>query len=428
MELFSIFPNHAHIGEIFTPKEYAIKITDYLKQLIPPSKNVLIIDPAAGLGQFEVYLQEYKVIANEIEIDNYNYIKSHVNVDILNNIDSLEYNIPSNISAVISNPPYSGHINNKKAKREELWQNFVNKYFIESDISLGLFIIPNKWMTSKYFNVIKDYLYLVDILDSKKFLLKESKWSCKEGVSARIMSGVSIVILSKTKPDNFIMANENTSRIFSKNILKYILPVNRNLDIDTSCKYIDDFVSFVNKFGSCKQRFISQYWYEDHTKKSSCNSIIPVENTGIIPVENIFQSRRKSMLKKNIDTSKFHKNTWYDDWKCILSTSNECWNGYIFNFPVFILEPGHIFTSNYFGFWGTQSECEIMKQFFESQEFNVLLSMIKQTQNFNSNYFWCIPLVTTKEQLEYIQSEMKKYSNFIAAFEHEVRRPYIKRI
>ena len=112
----------------------------------------------------------------------------------------------------------------------------------------------------------------------------------------------------------------------------------------------------------------------------------------------------------------------------ILSTSNECWNGYIFNFPVFILEPGHIFTSNYFGFWGTQSECEIMKEFFESQEFNVLLSMIKQTQNFNSNYFWCIPLVTTKEQLEYIQSEMKKYSNFIATFEHEVRRPYIKRI
>ena len=156
MELFSIFPNQSHIGEIFTPKEYVIKVTNYLKQLIPPSKKYTIIDPAAGLGQFEVYLQEYTVIANEIEIDNYDYIKSHVNVDILNNIDSLTYNIPYNISAVIANPPYSGHINNKKAKREELWQQFINKYFIDSDIALGIFIIPNKWMTTNYFNKIKD--------------------------------------------------------------------------------------------------------------------------------------------------------------------------------------------------------------------------------------------------------------------------------
>lgn len=418
MELFSIFPNQSHIGEIFTPKEYVIKTTNYLKQLIPPSKENIVIDPAAGLGQFEVFLQEYTVIANEIEVDNYNYIKSNINVDILNNIDSLEYEIPKNISAVVANPPYSGHINNKKAKREELWQHFVNKYFINSDIPIGIFIIPNKWMTTQYFNVIKPYLYLVDILDSKKFLLKESKWSTKLGVSARIMSGVSIVILSKTKPNKFTIVNENYNKIIDKDILKYILPVNRTLDIETSCKYIDEFVSFVNMYGSCKERFISQYWYQNHGKKIIADDI---------PIENIFQSRRKNMLNKDIDVQKFHKNTWYDDWKCILSTSNECWNGYIFNFPVFILEPEHIFTSNYFGFWGTEEECIIMKKFFESKEFNVLLSMIKQTQNFNSNYFWCIPLVTTKEQLEFIQSKMKYYTNFIATFEHEVRRPYNKK-
>lgn len=418
MELFSIFPNQSHIGEIFTPKEYVIKTTNYLKQLIPPSKENIVIDPAAGLGQFEVFLQEYTVIANEIEVDNYNYIKSNINVDILNNIDSLEYEIPKNISAVVANPPYSGHINNKKAKREELWQHFVNKYFINSDIPIGIFIIPNKWMTTQYFNVIKPYLYLVDILDSKKFLLKESKWSTKLGVSARIMSGVSIVILSKTKPNKFTIVNENYNKIIDKDILKYILPVNRTLDIETSCKYIDEFVSFVNMYGSCKERFISQYWYQNHGKKIISDDI---------PIENIFQSRRKNMLNKDIDVQKFHKNTWYDDWKCILSTSNECWNGYIFNFPVFILEPEHIFTSNYFGFWGTEEECIIMKKFFESKEFNVLLSMIKQTQNFNSNYFWCIPLVTTKEQLEFIQSKMKYYTNFIATFEHEVRRPYNKK-
>jgi hypothetical protein len=418
MELFSIFPNQSHIGEIFTPKEYVIKTTNYLKQLIPPSKENIVIDPAAGLGQFEVFLQEYTVIANEIEVDNYNYIKSNINVDILNNIDSLEYEIPKNISAVVANPPYSGHINNKKAKREELWQHFVNKYFINSDIPIGIFIIPNKWMTTQYFNVIKPYLYLVDILDSKKFLLKESKWSTKLGVSARIMSGVSIVILSKTKPNKFTIVNENYNKIIDKSILKYILPVNRTLDIETSCKYIDEFVSFVNMYGSCKERFISQYWYQNHGKKIISDDI---------PIENIFQSRRKNMLNKDIDVQKFHKNTWYDDWKCILSTSNECWNGYIFNFPVFILKPEHIFTSNYFGFWGTEEECIIMKKFFESKEFNVLLSMIKQTQNFNSNYFWCIPLVTTKEQLEFIQSKMKYYTNFIATFEHEVRRPYNKK-
>lgn len=416
-ELFSIFPNQSHIGEIFTPREYVIRATDYLKQLVTPSKDNRIIDPAAGLGQFEVYLQEYYTIANELETDNYTYIKTHVHTDQLNNIDSLSYDIPCNISAVIANPPYSGHINNKKAKREEIWQLFVDKYFLNSEIPIGIFIIPNKWMTSSYFHKLKDYLYLVDILDSKKFLLKESKWSCKDGVSARIMSGVSIVILTKDRPGDFIMKFEDKSKKIDKLQLKYILPVNRNLDIELSCKYIDDFVGFVNQFRSCKERFISQYWYE-------CKG---ATSKDLIPVENIFQSRRKSMLKKEIDQRKYKINKYFNDYKCILSTSNECWNGYTFNFPVFILKPGQVFTSNYFGFWGTEDECDVMKRFFESKEFNVLLSMIKQTQNFNSNYFWCIPLVNTTDKLEYIQSKLKTYSNFIESFPKEIRRKYTKK-
>lgn len=426
MDLFNRFPNQSHIGEIFTPEEYVIKTVSYLKKLVKPSKETIVIDPCAGLGQFEYYLQDYFVIANELEYDNFKYLQDNIPVDVANNIDSLQYDIPNGITAVITNPPYSGHINNKKAKRTEMWMQFIEKYFLNSNIPLGLFIIPCKWMTNnKLYTTLLPYIYLVEILDASKFLLKKSKWSSKTGISARIMSGTCLLILSKSCPDHFVVIRDSISEIVFKQSCNIILPVNRQHNISTACVYINKFIELTQQFGCILDRFLSQYHYESHdldhyeSHDSSCSNTV-------IDVSSIYQSRRKRLLNKQVDPRQFRINTHYDDYKCIVSTSNECWNGYIHTFPATVLTPKMIYTSNYIGFWGNEQECNLFKQLFQSKEFNVLLCMIKQTQNFNSNYLWCTPLITSADQMNTFINELSEFKDFINAFDTEHKRPYDK--
>lgn len=426
MDLFNRFPNQSHIGEIFTPEEYVIKTVSYLKKLVKPSKETIVIDPCAGLGQFEYYLQDYFVIANELEGDNFKYLQDNIPVDVANNVDSLQYDIPNGITAVITNPPYSGHINNKKAKRTEMWMQFIEKYFLNSNIPLGLFIIPCKWMTNnKLYTRLLKYIYLVEILDASKFLLKKSKWSSKTGISARIMSGTCLLILSKSCPDHFVVIRDSISEIVYKQSCNIILPVNRQHNISTACVYINKFIELTQQFGCILDRFLSQYHYESHdldhyeSHDSSCSNTV-------IDVSSIYQSRRKRLLNKQVDPRQFRINTHYDDYKCIVSTSNECWNGYIHTFPATVLTPKMIYTSNYIGFWGNEQECNLFKQLFQSKEFNVLLCMIKQTQNFNSNYLWCTPLITSADQMNTFINELSEFKDFINAFDTEHKRPYDK--
>lgn len=416
MSIFQQFPNQTHIGEIFTPEEYVKKTVQYLNKLVKPSKNVTIIDPCAGIGQFEYYLQDYFVIANEIDNDNFMYLQDNIPVDIANNVDSLKYNIPTGITAVIANPPYSGHINNKKAKRSEMWMQFIEKYFLNSNIPLALFIVPCKWMTnSKLYTTLAKYIYFVEILDSSKFLLKKSKWSNKSGISARIMSGTCLLILSKTCPEKFILVREGIAETIYKSDISTILPVNLQHDTITACKYINKFVELTSKFGCILDRFMSQYHFESHNALTTSNEITECS---------IYQSRRKRLLNKKVDPSQFRINSHFNDYKCIVATSNECWNGYTHNFPATVLDPKMVYTSNYIGFWGSKEECTIFKQLFQSKEFNVLLCMIKQTQNFNSNYLWCTPLVTSESMFDIFTKELNEFKDFMNAFDSEHKRSY----
>lgn len=427
MDIFKQFPNQSHVGEIFTPEEYVIKTVRYLKKLVHPSKNTIIIDPCAGLGQFEYYLQDYFVIANEIDSDNFKYMQEHISVDVSNNVDSLQYDIPNGITAVVTNPPYSGHINNKKAKRTEMWMQFIEKYFLNSNIPLALFIVPCKWMTSKkLYTTLSKYIYFVEILDSSKFLLKKSKWSSKSGISARIMSGTCLLILSKSCPDKFILLRDNVAETIHKSDVSSILPVNLQHNTITACKYIDKFVELTSKFGCILDRFLSQYHFESHSDLNHFESHSDLNHSKCITESSIYQSRRKRLLNKRVDPSQFRINTHYNDYKCIVATSNECWNGYIHTFPATVLTPNMVYTSNYIGFWGSEDECTVFKQFFQSKEFNVLLCMIKQTQNFNSNYLWCTPLVTTSHILDILTNELSEFKDFIDAFDTEHKRSYDK--
>lgn len=425
MNIFQQFPNQTHIGEIFTPEEYVKKTVKYLNKLVKPSKNVTIIDPCAGLGQFEYYLQNYFVIANEIDNDNFMYLQDNIPVDIANNVDSLKYDIPTGITAVIANPPYSGHINNKKAKRSEMWMQFIEKYFLNSNIPLALFIVPCKWMTnSKLYTTLAKYIYFVEILDSSKFLLKKSKWSNKSGISARIMSGTCLLILSKTCPEKFILVREGIAETIYKSDISTILPVNLQHDTVTACKYINKFVELTSKFGCILDRFMSQYHFELHSSSNHFELHNELTTSNEITECSIYQSRRKRLLNKKVDPSQFRINSHFNDYKCIVATSNECWNGYTHNFPATVLDPKMVYTSNYIGFWGSKEECIMFKQLFQSKEFNVLLCMIKQTQNFNSNYLWCTPLVTSESMFNIITKGLNEFKDFMNAFDSEHKRSY----
>lgn len=425
MNIFQQFPNQTHIGEIFTPEEYVKKTVQYLNKLVKPSKNVTIIDPCAGLGQFEYYLQNYFVIANEIDNDNFMYLQDNIPVDIANNVDSLKYDIPTGITAVIANPPYSGHINNKKAKRSEMWMQFIEKYFLNSNIPLALFIVPCKWMTnSKLYTTLAKYIYFVEILDSSKFLLKKSKWSNKSGISARIMSGTCLLILSKTCPEKFILVREGIAETIYKSDIINILPVNLQHNTVTACKYINKFVELTSKFGCILDRFMSQYHFELRSSSNHFELHNELTTSNEITECSIYQSRRKRLLNKKVDPSQFRINSHFNDYKCIVATSNECWNGYTHNFPATVLDPKMVYTSNYIGFWGSKEECIMFKQLFQSKEFNVLLCMIKQTQNFNSNYLWCTPLVTSESMFDIIIKELNEFKDFMNAFDSEHKRSY----
>ena len=353
------------------------------------------------------------------------YLQDNIPVDIANNVDSLEYNIPIGITAVIANPPYSGHINNKKAKRSEMWMQFIEKYFLNSNIPLALFIVPCKWMTnSKLYTTLAKYIYFVEILDSSKFLLKKSKWSNKSGISARIMSGTCLLILSKTCPEKFILVREGIAETIYKSDISTILPVNLQHDTITACKYINKFVELTSKFGCILDRFMSQYHFELHSSSNHFELHNELTTSNEITECSIYQSRRKRLLNKKVDPSQFRINSHFNDYKCIVATSNECWNGYTHNFPATVLDPKMVYTSNYIGFWGSKEECTMFKQLFQSKEFNVLLCMIKQTQNFNSNYLWCTPLVTSESMFDIFTKELNEFKDFMNAFDSEHKRSY----
>lgn len=434
---FAQLPDPSHKGEIFTPREYIEQVRDILERFystplnksdksandrqVKPVKPKLY-DPTAGLGQFEVVLHDYDIIATDLYESNIQFARqAEVSSDTsiaFHCIDAFKERVNDRI--VVSNPPY------------ECYMKFIEHTFLNNpSVPAAIFIIPCKWMSEpRSVKILRPYIRFIQFIDSSKFILRSSVWrKNKNGIACRIVSDTCILVLDRmrnvsTMPDNWFDAACDLPII----PCPLVKPIDTVGNYNRVCQFVQLFVDRTREIGSVKQRFISQYHYFKHSgstlstvkqreQSEQCLSSLP-DNAIILT------SRRQRIAHKSITRSQFRNNTHIADWKCILNTSNECQNGFVRPFPVYLCEPYTVFTASFCGFYGTREEMEVLHDLLDSRAFQTLLALIKRTQNFNSHFFYAIPCILSREQLNEFMEQLKPWSDMIDSMPNYTRRAY----
>jgi len=278
----------------FTRKDIAFTIIKDLPEL-KKKKNIRILEPSVGVGNFLPLLFEKYSNKNEVIIDVYDIDKSSIKIlkTVLEKI-----NIPSNFKInifndnfllhkfdkrydiVVGNPPYK-----KLTKNKDLLTRYklgaVNKktnnlfsFFIDKSISLGTFvslIVPKSILNSPEFN------------ESRKLLLNYNlEKICDYGEKA--FKGVKIETISflvntnpKTKSDNVIIESyidnsyqvKSKEYIFSNKFPYWLIYRNETFDKLVSKMNLDIFQSF-------RDRQITK----KHTKDKGRIRVLKARNIG----------------------------------------------------------------------------------------------------------------------------------------------------
>lgn len=383
--------NSSHHGEVFTPRPVVQRLFELLGK---PSKP--LYDPCAGLGQFEAIAHVHTV--NDLYPENVNFIRGWLPYDaIVTCGDALKQRVDDVV--VVANPPF------------EDYMNFIQHTFLENDtVPMAAFIIPCKWMgRSADITRLWPYITTIQLLADGTFEKTGSR------ILTRIVSGSCIIILSRTTTTDRItvFTIDNSVTTIARNSIT--LPVIPCRLTDETFSYVQVFKKYAEMY-PIRHRFLSQYHYYLHSGRTTDK---PLPEEAII-----ITSRRQKIAQKVIDRSRFRMNTHYDDDKVLLNTSNECQNGYILAFPVYRVLPRSVFTASFLGFWGTAAEMDVLTSFLEMKAVQVLIALVKRTQNFNSSFFWCVPLISTVSLLEEIQQQLQPFAEFINSFERYPRRPY----
>lgn len=435
---FAQLPDPSHKGEIFTPREYIEQVRDILERFYSASLDKSdgsgkfvkpkLYDPTAGLGQFEMVLHDYDMIATDLYESNVQFARQ-ATVAIADIVfhctDAFKERVNDRI--VVSNPPY------------ECYMKFIEHTFLNNPtVPAAIFIIPCKWMSEpRSVKILRPYIRFIQFIDSSKFILRSSVWrKNKNGIACRIVSDTCILVLDRmrAKSDNIINWFDAACDlpIIPCPLVK---PISDSVDMvgtfntyNHICQFVQLFVNRTREIGSVKQRFISQYHYFKHSgstestvkqreQSEQCLSSLP-DNAIILT------SRRQRIAHKSITRSQFRNNTHIADWKCILNTSNECQNGFVRPFPVYLCEPYTVFTASFCGFYGTREEMEVLHDLLASRAFQTLLALIKRTQNFNSHFFYAIPCILSREQLSDFMEQLKPWSDMIDSMPNYTRRAY----
>jgi len=285
----------------FTRKDIAYTVIKDLPEL-KKKKNIRILEPSVGVGNFlpllfEKYSNKSKVVIDVYDIDK-NSIKilktvlekinipSNFKINIYND-DFLLHKFDIKYDIVVGNPPYK-----KITKNKDLLSRYklgaVNKetnnlfsFFIDKSISLGAFvslIVPKSILNSPEFN------------ESRELLLKyDLKKICDYGEKA--FKGVKIETISflvntnpKTKSDNVIIESyiDNSYRvkskeyIFSNKFPYWLIYRNETFDKLVSKMNLDIFQSF-------RDRQITK----THTKNKGKIRVLKARNIGNNEIKNL---------------------------------------------------------------------------------------------------------------------------------------------
>lgn len=209
--------------DICTPMECVKKMIDYIPQEFWSRKNIRILDPCCGNGNFGAYCQ-YKtdldnIWFNELNPLRYLNCKKILNPIHLNNEDAFKMtnSFSGKWDLIVANPPYSGGGNKNRSISNEFIELGID---LLNDNGYLCFITPNNWMT--YNN---DNTTLRALLNQGSFVVIDNdakKFFPTVGSSFTIIVWQKNVFNNKTKViNNFLIKDIQENIIIPKN-LKFI--------------------------------------------------------------------------------------------------------------------------------------------------------------------------------------------------------------
>ena len=209
--------------DICTPMECVKTMIDYIPQEFWNRKNIRILDPCCGNGNFGAYCQ-YKthldnIWFNEINPLRYSICKDILNPVHINNEDAFKmtHDFSGKWDLIVANPPYSGGGNKNRSLSNDFIELAID---LLSDNGYLCFITPNNWMTYNNNNTTLKALlnkgsFVVIDNDAKKFFHTV-------GSSFTIIVWQKNVFTNKTKVINNFLIKDIQENIIIPHNLKFI--------------------------------------------------------------------------------------------------------------------------------------------------------------------------------------------------------------
>ncbi len=284
--------------DIPTPMECVKVMLDYIPEDFWTNKNIKVLDPCCGNGNFGAYCQTKtkldNIYFNELNPVRFEKCKELLNPKHITNGDAFDiFNSEAKFDLIMANPPYSGGGNKN--------QSLSNKFIEASIDSLNdegylCYITPNNWMT--YNN---DNTTLKKLLQEGEFVVIDN--DCKKYFPA-VGSSFTILVWKKTKQPLTTLVKNNF-------LIKDTQQVDIPKDINFIPLYLSQEIISIMKKSMSSERNDFNYRCDLHNfTKKDCLSDIQ-DNTFKYETIHTIRKTRYATFKQDI----------YDKWIIVIPLS-----------------------------------------------------------------------------------------------------------
>lgn len=315
LELLNKDPTHYNnSNDICTPMQCVEEMIDTIPQEFWSRKDISILDPCAGNGNFPAYIlyklelfnnNDFLLYINEINEKRFNNINQLFDVKdnriIISNNDFLTMDDSNKYDLIVANPPYAKITNGKRAaKNHNVSRSFIEKAVeLTKDNGYIVFIVPDNWMSLADRNnipqLLTQYQFIhLDIHRAKKYFPK-------------VGSSFTWFIAKKDKPkDPFTISNgyklKTDDKVFIDKTL-HSIPLYYNNDVKS---IIEKTLMSNNK----KIKIETTSYLHRYTKKRFLSTI----------KDTTHKYRIKHTLNQELYSSIPHK--YQDGWKVFISLTS----------------------------------------------------------------------------------------------------------
>ena len=168
-------------NDICTPIDCVVEMVDKIPLSFFEKKELKILDPCCGNGNFHAYLSKktplQNLFFNDINAHRLANVQQFFGKDIhISSIDFLEMDESKKYDLIVANPPYAKIVNGKRAsKNHNMSRDFIRKALrMTKKDGFMLFIVPNNWMSFSDRNdlprLLSEYQFLhIDVGGAKKY-------------------------------------------------------------------------------------------------------------------------------------------------------------------------------------------------------------------------------------------------------------------